>query len=93
MTWQDVDFKNSTIVINKQWGFGELKSKNSYRTIPIPSATLLELEKIKSSSPINTNHRLIQAKSTRSVNINLDKHLQRNVGISVHELRHTYANI
>lgn len=51
LTWADIDFKESILNVNKQWkkdkrtkqfNFGELKSKESYRSIPVPKKTLDE---------------------------------------------------
>ncbi|MBB6622071.1 site-specific integrase [Clostridium gasigenes] len=107
LTWYDIDFSNSILKVNKQWkinkltkkwGFGELKSKNSYRDVPIPTNTLKELQRIKSSLEdgkivtLNFNDsRLIGSTSTQSISVNLDKQLQRNFKVCIHELRHTYA--
>lgn len=54
LTWNDINFKDSVLIVNKQWkvinsnpkkfGFDELKSKNSYRTFPIPPKTLKYLK-------------------------------------------------
>lgn len=100
LTWDDIDFKNFTINVNKQWkinkntkvyGFGTTKSKNSNRIIPISTATASELYEIKKLGIINKDHRLMSTNSTSSITVNLNKHLSNNVGISIHELRHTYA--
>lgn len=100
LTWSDIDFEKGYISINKQWkilketgkyGFGSLKSTNSFRTIPIAPSILKELELIKSNSPININRRIISTNNTASLNNGLDESLKKNFGITVHELRHTYA--
>lgn len=51
LTWNDIDFKTGQLTVNKQWkvvsltpkeyGFDELKTKNSYRSVSIPPKTLL----------------------------------------------------
>lgn len=106
LTWADIDFENSNLNINKQWkinkvtkvyGFGELKSKESYRTVPIPSKTLEELKKLKIERFKNAidityqQERIIICESTKSMSVNLDRQLQRKYQVCVHELRHTYA--
>lgn len=100
LTWNDINFENATLKVNKQWkilkgtksyGFGDLKSRNSYRTIPIPLSTLEELKLIKNSGVINYKHRLISSMSTYSMSTNLDRQLKRKFNCCIHELRHTYA--
>ena len=100
LTWDDIDFKNLTININKQWkinkntktyGFGTTKSKNSNRIIPVSTATASELYEIKKIGTINKYHRLLTCNNTSNLCCNLNRHLTRNFNISMHELRHTYA--
>lgn len=100
LTWDDIDFKNLTININKQWkinkntkvyGFGTTKSKNSNRIIPISTATASSLYEIKKLGIINKYHRLITNNNTSNLTRNLNRHLNRYLNISMHELRHTYA--
>lgn len=100
LTWNDIDFNKGNISVNKQWkilketgeyGFGNLKSTNSFRTIPIAPSILKELELIKSTAPININRRLISTNNTASLNNGLDESLKKNFHITVHDLRHTYA--
>lgn len=99
LTWNNVDFKNCQLTIDKQWkrrkkgmGFGIPKTKNSYRTIPIPSNTLLELEKYKKNNPTDINNRVIIYKSFNSLSQYLPtKYKKIGYDITLHELRHTYA--
>lgn len=100
LTWDDIDFKNLTISINKQWkvnkntltySFGTTKSKNSNRIIPISMETASELNKIKQMNIINNYRRLISSLSTVGITLCLNKKLQQDMGVSIHELRHTYA--
>ncbi|SHK37838.1 Site-specific recombinase XerD [Clostridium cavendishii DSM 21758] len=107
LTWRDIDFEKSIIDINKQWkidkltekyNFGDLKSKNSYRIVPIPPKTLNQLKEIKLKLENDkvvdfnlNNSRLIESTSTYSMSSNLGRQLQRKFGICIHELRHTYA--
>lgn len=102
LTWNDINFKESTLTVNKQWkviqlnpkkfGFDELKSKNSYRTVPIPPKTLNYLKILKSTEPINFMNRVIKNSSTDSVISFLNKKFKElGFNITIHELRHTYA--
>lgn len=101
LTWMDIDFKNTTISVNKQWkllnsksknyGFAELKSNNSYRIVPISPDTRKELSHIKSISPINSYQRIISKVNTNHTTSCLDRHLRRHFGVTAHTLRHTYA--
>ncbi|WP_326498384.1 Arm DNA-binding domain-containing protein [Clostridium brassicae] len=54
ITWDNVDFKNNTLTVNKQWnkvsggfGFCECKSKNSYRVVPVPKEHYRNLKNIE----------------------------------------------
>jgi len=100
LTWDDIDFKNNAITVNKQWkidkdtglyAFGELKSKNSYRVVPISKYVTDELNRLKQLGKINRNKRLIASENTYALNISVDISLQENFKISIHELRHTRA--
>lgn len=100
LTWKDVDFKNNVLKVNKQWkqikidkyDFGSLKSKNSYREVPIPPITLNELK--KSSNVVNINNRIFNFKNTDSTSICINRLLKRKgYDITIHELRHTYATM
>ncbi|MCW6094713.1 site-specific integrase [Clostridium sporogenes] len=98
LTWKDIDEVNNTLNINKQWkqieeteyGYGPLKSKNSYRKVPISEKTLSELKKDK--KVVNINNRLFNFGNTDSVSICINRLIKlKGVDITVHELRHTYA--
>lgn len=101
LKWSDIDFKNSTVKIDRQlkksedkkWYLGSLKSKNSYRTIPIPAIVKKELLEYKSNNPINFEG-LILNRNVDSIANNISK-LFTTLGydISIHELRHTYATL
>lgn len=94
LTWNNVDLINNKINVVQQWkrmsdgthGLGELKSKNSYRTIPIPKSLANELENIKDDNCLD--NRLFNYKG--NANKELNKKL-RPFNITFHELRHTYA--
>ena len=95
LTWKDVDFDLSTLSVNKQWkllenkksGFGKLKSINSYRTVPIPRITLDYLKELKQD---NLSERIAPFNAS-SISKYLNPKLRELSGISIHELRHTYA--
>lgn len=98
LTWNDIDFKNNIISVNKQWkklkdgswGFGELKTKNSNRLIPISKSVSKVLIKFKNI--INIDNRVVEFKKKDSVISVLNKLLKKQgYDITIHELRHTYA--
>lgn len=98
LKWSDIDDKNYTIQVERQWkrskegknDFGELKSSNSYRTIPISKKTCGEIFKHKNVIPVNNRIFMFNSKETviSDVNFELKSH---GFDISFHELRHTYA--
>ena len=74
LTWNDIDFDNSVISVNKQWkllgnnvwGFGELKTQNSYRNVPINSTLIKILKEYKKINKIvNIDNRLFHSKADR----------------------------
>ena len=98
LTWNDIDFNNCLINVNKQWkklkdnswGLGSVKSKNSTRIIPISNSVAKEL--LKHKTIINIDNRVFNFKSKDSVLLRVNKLLKENgFNISPHELRHTYA--
>ncbi len=98
LTWNDIDFNNCLISVNKQWkklkdnswGLGSVKSKNSIRIIPISNSVTNELLKYKTI--INIDNRVFNFKSKDTVLLRVNKLLKENgFNISLHELRHTYA--
>lgn len=100
LQWNKIDFKNNTITIDKQWknisnnkqGFGELKSKNSYRIIPLPNTTkelLLEWDEYK---PRDISNRVIKYKNVTGISRLMNDTMKKaGYDITIHELRHTYA--
>lgn len=101
LTWNDIDFCNVKLNINKQWkklkngkwGFGEVKSKNSIRTIPISHSVCKELVKYKTENPIiSIDNRIFSFNSKSSLIANVNAKIKKyGYSISIHELRHTYA--
>lgn len=102
LTWNNIDEINRKIKIDKQWkrlkdgsfGFGTLKSKNSYRTVPIPPKALKELLKYKKETPTDILNRIIPYGDPSNLSRELAKTYKKvGYGISVHCLRHSYATI
>ncbi len=102
LTWNDINFINGTIKINKQWkflktkkwGFGSTKTENSNRIVPVSKSVLRDLKKYKKYSPASIDSRIVSYVSTASVGVHLGR-IYKKIGfdISVHDLRHTYATM
>ena len=100
LTWNNVNFKTATITVDKQWkvlknsklGFGPLKSKNSLRNIPMSQNFISELKKYKRTAVTDTNNRVVPF-NHNAISKHLNPELRRFAGISMHELRHTYATM
>jgi len=100
LTDMDIDFANTEINVNKQWklieknkhGFGTLKSKNSYRTVPIPLGYVSILKEYIKGCVVGMDRRIFFEKSTTSTAKRLrTKYKKYGYDFSVHDLRHTYA--
>lgn len=100
LTWNDIDWENAIINVNKQWkelkegvyGFGELKTKNSYRDIPVARSFLEELKEIKSiNKNTSLDNRIIHYDNTSSLCVNVNKCIRKNYNISMHDFRHSLA--
>lgn len=101
LTWEDIDLENMNLSVNKQWkklatgeyGFGTLKSPNSYRKVPIPTDVVGELENYKKSCIREFKHdRLFIENMTSSMCTRFNYKFKRlGFDISLHDLRHTYA--
>jgi integrase len=99
----DLNEQNLTLTIEKQYkrvgkntkhGSGTLKTKNSYRTIPISTRVLTAIKKYEAEYPINIDGRIFNLTNTSSVASLLSKNYKSlGYNISVHELRHTYATL
>ena len=67
LRWSRIDFNKDTITIDIQWknlnentvGFGELKSANSYRVVPLPPSVKKLLIEWKNHNPIDISNRVI----------------------------------
>lgn len=94
------NFKRGVITIDRQWkklgnkkyGFGKLKSPNSYRDVPIPAAYITQLKKYVRSCVIGTDRRIFLDATTGTA-ANRIKNKMNRLGLdaSIHDLRHTYA--
>ena len=95
------NFEEAELKIDKQWklidengeyGFGTLKSDNSYRKVPIPINYVYEIKNYVKNCAIGIDRRIFPEKKTNSTTSRLCYKYKR-VGhdISAHDLRHTYA--
>lgn len=102
LTWTDIDLKDGIIKLVKQWkinkktrqsDFGTLKGNNSYREVPIPPSTIKILKKYKKINNIVAINNRIAPFSHSAIKLYLNPLLKELYGITLHELRHTYATI
>ena len=100
LKWNKIDFENDTITIDIQWknldgntvGFGELKSSNSYRTVPMPPSVKKLLLEWKNYNPIDISNRVIVYKCISGLTAMLRNYTKKlGYNLSIHEFRHTYA--
>lgn len=100
LTWDNIDENNMKIEVNKQWkvlkngksDFGFLKSKNSNRKVPISANVLKTLKEYKKENCISIDNRIAPFNKA-SIEKYLNPLLRELSGISIHELRHTYATL
>lgn len=101
LTWNDVDLEKGCLKLNKQWKvdkktkqstFGTLKGNNSYREVPIPPTTS-EILKIYKGNDATILNKRIAPFSGSAIKLYLNPILKEMNGITVHELRHTYATM
>ena len=95
------DFKRGEIKISEQWklmdedrnyGFGTLKTNNSYRSVPIPSGCVKEIQDYVRDCVIGIDRRIFNDKNTKVTSVRLSqKYKRKGYNVSVHDLRHTYA--
>lgn len=97
LTWDDIDMQEQTINVNKQWkiinknqyGFGDTKTKNSNRIVPM---TRNVCNALKSYNIRNLNGRIFNYKNTGAIAGDLRRtYVKLGFNITVHELRHTCA--
>ena len=97
LTWSDI--QGNELNVDKQWkrlkdgsvGFGSLKN-NKKRMVPIPEKTLKELKSYHKTHPTDLTNRIIITNKFYLINT-LNRTLKELAGVSVHELRHTYATL
>lgn len=101
LTLPNIDLDNAKLHVTQQWkqtskgvyGLGKLKSKNSYRTVPIPPKTITALKEYLSTAVIDTNKRIFLDRTTGVASGRLLKKIRRfGFDNTVHDLRHTYAS-
>ena len=100
LRWDKIDFINDTITIDIQWkniddkkvGFGELKSKNSYRIVPLPPYVKNLLLELRNSKPRDISNRVVVYKCITGLSNRLKAYAKK-IGyeLTIHEFRHTYA--
>ena len=100
LTWNNIDLEKGLIHVKQQWklrkdgtyGFGTLKSPNSYRTVFISKKTVGVLEMWKKKTITRFDNRLFDYTIPNNLGSYIAKKY-RSFGfdISIHELRHTYA--
>lgn len=100
LVWADI--VGDKIYVINQWkyiedngyGFGDLKSKNSKRVVPIPPKILSKLDEYRKSFPSNYSKRIFPYTSTSNAAKLLANYYKKiGYNISIHELRHTYATL
>lgn len=97
LTWDDIDFDNHQLNINKTWniytknGFAPTKNQQSIRTVPIDNGTIELLQDYKATHwQPNEFNRLFPTKTQTYLNSRLKTLVGRPVHI--HSLRHTYVS-
>lgn len=100
LKWDKINFDENNIKIDIQWknlddgttGFGELKTPNSYRTVPLPPYVKKVLIQWKNYKPTDISNRIIVYKELQGLTP-LFKNYTKKLGydLSIHEFRHTYA--
>lgn len=100
----DVDFENFLLKITKQWkklktgeyGFGDPKTKNSIREVPVPASTMKEIRRYIENQKVKDMHKRIFWKDTSTMVTTsrlITKYKRKGYDISIHDLRHTYATM
>jgi len=100
LTWSDIDFKNKVVHVNKQWkhlkdgtiGYGQLKTKNSYRDVPLSSEIVKVLKEYKETHPVAISNRVAPF-GVGTITRRFNPTLLRICGTTVHGLRHSYATL
>ena len=97
LKWKDIDLTGATITVRRQAAKTNgryiavtetTKSRNGFRTIPIPAMLVKELKQYRKTYPIPLDGNLFQPVSMYN---DLYRWLKRHHGIKLHSFRHTYA--
>ena len=97
LTWNDIDWDRMTVTVNKQVDgryplrpATEPKTRNSFRTIPVPLILICLLRTYHDTQPMSIDRRII-AQPHRTM-YGLSHALKKiDARLSPHSLRHTYA--
>lgn len=109
LTWQDIDFINKTLTVNKNLSrtkkskkdITSPKTKSSYRTISIDEETIQDLKEWKANQPVpSIKGYIFTTKSGELNNLNSPRKRYERVlnkynlrKIRLHSLRHTHASL
>ncbi len=98
-----IDLENGVVHVRRQWKqvedggkyeLGTLKTKNSYRTVPLPTKYIPEFRRYLNTCVKDINNRIFIDKSNTATGSRLFYKFKRlGYGISIHDLRHTYVTI
>lgn len=100
LKYSDIDTINNTLSVSKQFkkmhdgkfGIGELKSSNSYRTIPISTELVEKITAYKFLNDHNEDNLIFNFGDKKSFQTIMNKRIKDfGFNICLHELRHTYA--
>jgi len=95
LQWTDVDWSAPAITVERQLDSRDgtihsPKSRNGYRTIPIPQALVTMLKEYHNSRPLDINRRVFP--HPHSTYFYMQRAIRRlDPALSPHRLRHTYA--
>ena len=97
LNWKDIDLKQATITVRRQAARASdryvavtetTKSRNGFRTIPIPAVLIKELKAYRRANPIPLDGNLFNPITLYN---DLYRWLKHHHNITMHSLRHTYA--
>ena len=108
LTWNDIDFKNKTLNVNKSRAKGKIdgktalyikdpKSESGTRTIPLSDRAIYALQKIKecssSDSDLIVSNTSSESNITRTINRMLFRAGCETEKCGLHALRHTFGSL
>ena len=100
LKYSDINYKDNTLTVARQfkkmhngtWGLGELKSANSYRTIPIQVELVEKINANRFLNDSNEDDLIFNFGDKKSFQTIMNKRFKDlGFNICLHELRHTYA--